>query len=383
MRMRPRPSRPPRSPRRSPPCSRAGSSGPSGLSSLKPGSRVEFLWEPTEAEVDDWLDWLGDGSGHVLFVQLGTIPEDLFAWCMAQAAWPPVISGAYEASLAQNLGTAYYLMARPGSQGTQYPPGVVCYDLFGDDKPYRPRLYPTAIGRQVQDAAEQLSAPLGSWDPEPGRNPADLAGGLARDYLAEDDDGPLHAYFGSVAAIYAGGVADKLSAGITALRYVQAGREDAAERAANGAPTVLQELLATIGNNTRGPLIDLVPGVFGDDSAIAAFYTEFLDGAAVVIAGTAVADADPPTKITVTGTTVFQQVPLTAEIVFTAPEGIVIASARYTCEQQWLVDQIPWISFGTPPDHAHHARSAARPGGLRRRRCVRHHGRHRVPASYP
>jgi hypothetical protein len=158
----------------------------------------------------------------------------------------------------------------------------------------------------------------------------------------------LHAYFGSVAAIYAGGVADKLSAGIAALRYVQAGRDDAAKRAAAGEPTVLQDLLAAIQANTRGPLINLVPGVFGDDSAIAAFYTEFLDGAPVVIAGTAVPDAGPPTRITLTGTTVFQQVPLTAEIVFTAPEGIVIASARYTCALSWLVDQIPWISFGTP-----------------------------------
>ena len=312
------------------------------------GSRVEFLWEPTEAEVDEWLDWLADGTGNVLFVQLGTIPEGLFTWCMAQAAWPPVITNAYEASLAQNLGTAYYRMARPGSQGTQYPPGTVSYDLFGGDSPYRPRIYPTGTGRAVQDAADQLSAPLWTWDPLPGQNPAELAGGLVRDYQAEGDDGPLHAYFGSVAAIYAGGVADKASAGIAALRYVQAGRDDAARRAAAGQPTVLEELLDAITAKTTGPLIDLVPGVFGDGSAIASFYADFLDGAPVVIAGTAMPDADPPTRITVTGSTVFEQVPLTAEIEFTAPEGIVIMSARYTCTQSWPVAQIPWISFGTP-----------------------------------
>ncbi len=307
------------------------------LDRAEAGSRVELLWSPDETEVDGWLDWLAADGDHVLFLQLGTLPEQLFAWCMSQAAWPPVFAGTEEASLAQNLGTAYFHLARPGNQGTQYPPPIVGYDLF-PGTPYVPKLYPTATGRLVSDAASQLSAPLWSWNPEDEINPAELVGQLVRDYLGEPDDGPLHAYFGGVAENYAGGIADKLAAGLALLRYVQSGRDD---------PASLTELLTDLANNTQGPLLRLAPGVFNPGSGICDFYSAFLD-ADLVIASPSVQANAGVTEIVVTGSTLFSGVPLTATIVFTAPQGIIIASATYECSQSWLVDQIPWISFGTP-----------------------------------
>ncbi|HET7015008.1 MAG TPA: hypothetical protein VFI65_13920 [Streptosporangiaceae bacterium] len=300
------------------------------------GSRVELLWSPDEDEVDGWVDWLAADGDHVLFIQLGTVPEPLFTWCLAQAAWPAVIERADETSLALNLGTAYFQVAKPGNQGIQYPPPTVGYDVFGGE-PYVPRLYPTATGRLVQDAANQLSAPLWTWNPEPENNPAELAGALVRDYLGEDDDGPLHAYFASVADIYAGGIADKLGVGLAALRYTQAGRDD---------PASLQQLYTELTSSIERQRLPIAPGVFGEGSGIYDFYTEFLDGEDFVILAPTV--TYNPDAVTVTGSVIFHGVPLTATIVFTAPQGTIVASASYDCTQSWPVGQIPWIAFGTP-----------------------------------
>ena len=309
------------------------------------GTRVDFVWSPDYDEVDASLDWLAADSDNVLFVQLGTLPEPLFAWCMSQAAWPPVFTRPDYASIAQNLGTAYFHLARPGSQGTQYPPTIVGYDLFGG-QPYQPRLYPTATGRVVQDGANQLTTPIWAWDPEPDRNPAEQAGGLVRDYLGEDSDGPLHSYFGAVADLYRPGMTDKLSAGLAALRYVQVGRDSITERAAHGDPPVLQQLLSDLTEYTIGLRLYLAPGVF-DSGGIYGFYSRFLGDDFIVNAPVVQANAGT-TEIVVTGTVIFGGLPLAARIVFTAPDGIIIASGRYSCAQPWGVQQIPWISFGTP-----------------------------------
>ncbi|MFI6599275.1 LysM peptidoglycan-binding domain-containing protein [Nonomuraea sp. NPDC050536] len=323
------------------------------LESIKATDRIRLVWGDSLDVVKRVLPWLTGGTDRVLFVHLGKIPEPLFTWSMQASKWPPVFEGQSTATVALNIGNPYFHVARPASYGIQYPTTIIGYEAWETvhvNEPGVPVVVLPRLPRKVQDAANQLTLPVAEWSPVAAENPPAKAGALVRTYNAEPADGPLHEYFASVRAFYRIANNDKLRVGAGFMQYILHAAQQAELRDL-AAPSVLETLLAALQDNTVDGTLRVAPGALSR-GGIHDLYTGFLGAdPGLVLTGSTITPEYTDgtlTAIVTTGATSFLGVPLSAKIRFTAPEGVVIANGRYTHDQRWALDEIPWIGFSSP-----------------------------------
>jgi hypothetical protein len=328
------------------------------LRSIDAADRVEYVWDATPDAVNDHIPWLREQADRVLFVQLGKVPMPLFQWLMQSAEWPSVFEGQSTATVALNIANPYFHVARPGSPVVQYPTTVIGYEAYTGvetQELYIPVVFIPQVPRKIQDAANWLTWPATQWSPVSADNPAERTGEFVRQYNAEDNTGEYHRYFLSIREFYRNVNNDKLRVGAAFMQYILQSQGAVAAgrmRAFAARASALDELLVALNENRDADgLLHVAPGTFSS-GGIDSFYTSFLgkDPGLQVGNSTIVPRYEDGllTAIDVTGTTSFFGLPLTAMIVFTAPEGTVIGNARYAYAQRWSLDEIPWIGFSDP-----------------------------------
>jgi hypothetical protein len=337
------------------------------LESINASDRVSILWEPTLARVQEAADWLRQGTDRVLLIQLGIIPPPLFHWALDRAGFPTVFEGQSTATVALNIANPYFHVNRFDDRATQYPTTILSYRWHYEPTGYlgRVTIAPNTPIR-IQAAANQLNVPLWKWNQVAANNPAEIAGGLVREYYAEGDQGSMHQYYARVRAFYRNVNNDKLRLAVAFLYYILRGAQLAeAARAARAAPP-LETLLAALEANTSGGTLRVAPGAFSA-GGIFDFYTGLLGAqTGLMLTGSALAteyENGALVKITATGSIGWDDVRLTATIEFTAPDGIVVAQARYSYDGHWALTQIPWIGFSSPFIEIYTADEGAPPAG--------------------
>ncbi|MFD0635050.1 hypothetical protein ACFQ9X_29450 [Catenulispora yoronensis] len=335
-------------------------------------------WAPaTLAGVQEDVTWAKAAAGRVVLVAVGSVPQPLFVWSMANSGWPSFFEGQNTGNIAVSLARPYFHAGRVEGGWFQYPTDVVRYVDTETQAWQVWRNYPSTVPEGIQEAANQIQEELGQWDITDGNAPPDRAARTVKQYWDEEDNGALHRYYRKVKGFYAVPANDKLRLGSAFAEYVMThnrtpisdegpgrGREhghghhevhgahaDHAGRAGAAEPTVLEATYYRLRQSlSPADTLDVVPGAF-PEGGINEFYTELLGKEGLVLTDAdvvALPSESELQRIVATGRTEMLGIPFTATITFTAPQGTVIADGRYDATGGWNVGPVPWVVLEQP-----------------------------------
>ena len=331
---------------------------------VKAGTRIDYVWDATLANVTAKYEWLGEAKNNVLFIQMGRMPQEIFNYMVYRSTMPAIFEGQNTGNLAMQTGKPYFHVARPNKSVVQYPTTLLGYAEFYEEvemeAPYSPGIqYVPGIVVNLQHIANQINFPLCDWPNTVASNPAEILGGFIRNYAQATgpDYEDYKAYYDAVTTYYQNPANDKFRAGVSFMGYVLQSKGEIALQNANtlqlteGDDQPLNALLAKLYDklHPNGDL-DLFPGVYSAGQIF-----DFISGllGAIVTLTSAVISPDKgtadPDKITVTGNcTALDDMPMAFEIVFTAPEGSVLSDWKMTYTGDWLTQELPWLKFNNP-----------------------------------
>lgn len=329
------------------------------LDLIKAATRVKAQDGGRLQDVIAFEEWLKKANDRVLFVQLGPVPPPLFNVSFANSTLPVIFEGMGTANLALSLGRWYLHVARPDLHRVLYPNVALTDD-------------PTDAGSAFQNAANCVGWSLGVsgvglgfpkyvdfYDEES----LDEIGPhrIAVFMQAYFDQAPgdlLKDYIAQIEKFYANANNGKLRLAICYLNSVVK-QSKVNIMAADAAPPTLVELYDTFEKEIAASgRVALIPGALSSFADIAEYYEALLSP---LKSGLAIDDAklerDPDADlkwVKLTGTTTAQlgptdaQTGVTAELEFTAPNGAIVLSAKYTETSNYLLDNIPWIPAKDP-----------------------------------
>ncbi|MBS0028370.1 hypothetical protein ACTJJ0_05085 [Chitinophaga sp. 22321] len=324
-------------------------------------NRVRYVWKPDSVmKVRAEMNWLSGSSDRLLFIQLGRIPQPLYSYLLQKATLPPVFEGQGTASTTLNIGNYYLHVARPGSTVVQFPTTIIGHKDDHEDTNIGDFVffdfYPS-VPKNIQEIANEINRPLHLWPKDAGINPAERVGKFIKDYK-QGNTGGYRKYFEEVAAFYQNIDNDKFRYGASFLNHVIAKEKQvlsfkAAGKAGDNDEPVLTQLLSSLQQHlSPKKVLQLIPGTL-DSGAIYDFYIDLLgtENPFVIDQAEITPQYDKDNviiSILVVGTTAALGAAQAVNIVFTAPEAVITGKVRFTFEDTWAPDLIPWIQFSNP-----------------------------------
>lgn len=327
------------------------------LELIKAADRARVQDGGSLQDVTAFEDWLKSTNDHVLFVQLGPVPPPLFNVSFANSTLPVIFEGMGTANLALSLGRWYLHVRRSGIDRVLYPNVTLTDD-------------PTDAGREFQDAADRVRWSLGYSDYgrgfpkyaelqyEEGLEeiaPYQIALFLQK-YFDQPHDGELKTYIAGIENFYANPNNCKLRLAVTYLNSVV---KQSNVMATDAAPPTLEQLYETFEKEIAASgRVALLPGALSGFIDIAQYYDALLSALkSQLVIDDAKLERDPDAAlkwVKLSGTTTAQLGPsdaptgVAAELEFTAPNGTVTLSAKYTETSNYILDNIPWIPVKDP-----------------------------------
>jgi LysM repeat protein len=319
---------------------------------LNASKRFDFLiYDPLannnlatlQTMVANWL--LTHNSDKVLFVQLArkdkTISPDVFSHAFSVATLPTVFEGQNSANLSLNIGSPYFHVNRPSSRGTEQYPGDILSVHGG-----------SAIGAELQKIADQIATGFNEW---PLTQPGPIT--IVRDFIANRHTPKYTDYFTGMRTFYRDPIEDKFNLSLCFTNYIINGKQAARLRGdmaeADDGDT-LDSIYTAFSTAIQGGK----PVVFLDQldasSQIATFIASVEEKFGAFVTDNTAVTRDPIsgdiTQVTVTGTTAMfgSGVVAALQADFTAPDGVVSLTCRYTGDVAWRPEGVPWIGFGGP-----------------------------------
>lgn len=361
------------------------------LKGIAATDRVKFVWDATMANINQMLPWLQEKTDRVLFVQLGGLPKPIFNYLLQQTSLPFIFEGQGTANDALNLGK-YYFQAALSTNGVQYPTTILglSEEVKADIGPIS--VYFPTLPINIQDVANQINAPIYEWPALKAESPTEILGEFIKTYREEGVNGNLHKYFKQIADFYQNAENDKFTYAVSFLNYIlsnetglqarqysgmvveeveePAGTAQADTRIkkkrmplprkiyqdgngnmlADDGSAVLEQLLTDITTNTNSEhVLSLIPGVF----SLGPIFDFFagLTGSTFFITDTTTTPVydggNVLTGITVTGNS-YALGDAQIEILFTAPEDVIVSHTKFLYNDSWAPSQLPWFRFSKP-----------------------------------
>ena len=294
------------------------------------------------------LHWFIERKDRVFFLQLGSVPPEVFGYVLSRCTLPPVFEGYNTANLALNIGEGFLQLMRP--------------TLKKSDDTYPSIPAGARAGKEQQELkrhANLINEPLSSWPTKERDYFPNRVGNFLAEYMKQRDAGKgnLITYFRKVRQYYQNSRHDKLRMGLNYLGFVLAGKVEEPLTGAPGAePDRLDEIMADIRKQIDATgEVALLPGLFGPLGEIDTFYRDLLTDPprTLVVRGAAVArepEEGDIAAVRLTGRTDAFADDMETAVAFTAEEEDQISvSATYTSkEDAWSPHGLPWVRLGDP-----------------------------------
>ena len=306
------------------------------LEGIQAADKFLFLDEPDLQLVQDAAGSLS--AGQVLYLQLGPVPRPLFYWAYANSGLPGVFTSMGLANLTLSLNNYYYSVAPPLEGGVQYPETVLTKHDNGE------------VPFELQTVADQIGASMSDWPAKVEENPAEVQATFIKEWQAESETGKFKSYIKRVAGFYERPDNDKLNLGLSFFNYVI--------ETENLPDDELKKLYDKIAEAIKEnpDELDLVPGIFGNDSVIGKFFFKLLDkfGGKLIVKNPELDPKEAPEKLErfkLKGPTDVFGVETELEAEYTAPEKRVDSQTKFTATDtraSWSIPGVPWIVFSKP-----------------------------------
>jgi phage tail protein X len=323
---------------------------------LNAANRLQFLmYDPGQGNnlallqqaVNNWL--VQGPPNRVLFVQLARATVEainplLFAWVYNNASLPGIFEGQNTANLALNIGKPYFHVNRPRLFGTeQYPSDILS------------EYYVPPVAQELQRIADRVVTWLAFWPLAP-PDPVTVIGNFVQTYRTEGLNGQFHTYFNGIRTFYNIPTNDKFNISVCFLNYLINGRAAALAAAAGAGGDTLDAIYQSFSTAAGGGQPVPFRQQLNQGAQIASFIgtVEQKFGQTFITTGTTVT-ADKGAggdigKVTVAGSSALFGTDAVVKVAaeFTAPDGIVILTCRFTGPVVWRPDGLPWIGFADP-----------------------------------
>ncbi|MGS2763399.1 hypothetical protein [Sinomicrobium sp. M5D2P9] len=328
------------------------------LTQVKAAERIQLEWSHDMISIQRHLDWLSGSKDRVLFVQLGGVPKPLYNLLLQKTTLPPVFEGQGTTNDVLNMGK-YYLQPNLRSN-VNYPSTIIGYSEYVKIDVSPIIAYIPALPLQLQEMANNMNYPVNAWPAQSEDTPCEIMGQFIKDYRSEDDHGVYKRYFRTIADFYQDPRNDKFRYAVGYLNYIISPEVYAVNapdkkafvtigHAEEGSP-VLADLLKKLQDNQNAEgVLNFLPGVFSA-GAIFDFFMGLL-GAKVTIEAskiTTTPETGDPASILVTGSMNFLGPPAAVEIVYTAPDGVIVSDNKFSYDIHWEPAEIPWFRFSDP-----------------------------------